>query len=232
MWLHGNPANVWLWRRRQQSFGLVVERLAERSHEFQVIQVGACDGVSADPIHSWIRRFGWKALLIEPQPEAFARLQQAYEGVAGIEMTNVAVAAEPGRLTLFRPKVTSGDDTSSLLTASFRPNPTLASRGQIEEVVVEAVTFDQVLKRSEIDRVDMLQIDVEGMDGELLRLFDFGRYMPSIVHYEHRHLSYGERRQCRLMLQELGYELIVMRHDTGGFLLKSTRVDSSSVVVA
>ena len=38
------------------------------------IQVGANDGVYGDPLRSYVRRFGWKGILVEPQQDVFERL--------------------------------------------------------------------------------------------------------------------------------------------------------------
>jgi hypothetical protein len=44
----------------------------------------------------------------------------------------------------------------------------------------------------DIEYLDLLQIDAEGYDVELLKLFDFERMRPPIVHYEHKKLSAKE----------------------------------------
>ena len=38
------------------------------------INIGANDGVFIDPIYPFIRDFGWRGLMVEPIPEAFAAL--------------------------------------------------------------------------------------------------------------------------------------------------------------
>ncbi|MGH3135686.1 MAG: FkbM family methyltransferase [Gaiellaceae bacterium] len=57
-------------------------------------------------------------------------------------------------------------------------------------VEVVCTTFADVL--AEASYVDLLQIDVEGYDLELLKLFGFGRITPPIVRFEHKHLSAGD----------------------------------------
>src|SRR4051794_28967199 len=49
--------------------------LASRSADpLHIVQVGAFDGASNDPVIDAIRRYDCRALLIEPQPEPFGRL--------------------------------------------------------------------------------------------------------------------------------------------------------------
>src|SRR3954468_10330611 len=42
------------------------------------LQIGANDGVTGDPIRAFVTRYGWHGVCLEPQPEAFARLQATY----------------------------------------------------------------------------------------------------------------------------------------------------------
>src|SRR5687768_133577 len=45
------------------------------------IQIGAYDGVEADPIRSLVLDSdSWQGILVEPQPDAFERLRQNYKG--------------------------------------------------------------------------------------------------------------------------------------------------------
>jgi hypothetical protein len=66
------------------------------------VQVGAFDGRTNDPIHDLVRRHGWRGVLVEPQPEPFARLRETYAGVDGLVLVNAAVAEQRGSMTLWR----------------------------------------------------------------------------------------------------------------------------------
>lgn len=48
-----------------------------------------------------------------------------------------------------------------------------------------------------VDRVDVLQVDVEGYDAEAIRMFPFGRYLPSIVRFGKRRTLAGRPRRSR-----------------------------------
>src|SRR6185369_11776812 len=48
------------------------------------VQIGACDGLSEDPVHDFIRKGVFQALLVEPIPENFARLRESYEGAKNV----------------------------------------------------------------------------------------------------------------------------------------------------
>jgi hypothetical protein len=51
----------------------------------------------------------------------------------------------------------------------------------------------------------VLQIDAEGMDGQLLRWFPFERVRPGVLHYEAAHMSPAEHERIRERLRGHGY---------------------------
>ena len=70
-------------------------------------------------------------------------------------------------------------------------------------------TFDTLLRNAGVDEVDLLQIDAEGYDLELLRLFRVGDRLPAIVNYEHVSLSRAERAAAVALLVQHGYDVAV-----------------------
>jgi hypothetical protein len=70
------------------------------------------------------------------------------------------------------------------------------------------------MRHAEIEHVDVLQVDAEGYDLELLRLFDIPRRLPSIVNYEHVTLSREGRNAAADLLIANGYRLAMSHYDT------------------
>lgn len=69
--------------------------------------------------------------------------------------------------------------------SSLNPDEVLEHSGNIvNEIVVEAVTLDNLLK--EIGKIDILSIDLEGIDDELLISTHFEEYGPRIICAETR----------------------------------------------
>jgi hypothetical protein len=73
-----------------------------RQKEFFFVQVGAFDGSCVDPIHTMVRRYCWKGLLIEPEPRAFAALQATYKGEPNLTLLNAAISDRDGMTTFYR----------------------------------------------------------------------------------------------------------------------------------
>jgi len=45
----------------------------------------------------------------------------------------------------------------------------------------------EVIKYYELKTVDLLQIDTEGFDWNVLKMYDFNYFKPVIIQYEHCH---------------------------------------------
>jgi hypothetical protein len=76
------------------------------------------------------------------------------------------------------------------------------------------LTFRQLCEKHNVSRLDLLHIDAEGADAEILEQVDFRKYQPSVVLYEHNHLSEGDQENVNQMLDRAGYKCVRIRIDT------------------
>ena len=65
----------------------------------------------------------------------------------------------------------------------------------------------------EINKLDLLQIDAEGYDFELLKIFPFSKVTPRIIHFEHLHLNETDRDASLKFLHNLGYYFVLEYFD-------------------
>jgi len=214
--LRRNPLARRAWARRELEFDSLIAQLSAMTPDFFVIQIGACDGLMADPIHAWIQKNHWRGVLVEPQKLEFERLKNTYQNESDrLVLENVAIADTEGTRTLYRVK----DDE---LTADWkRGTASLLHRRDAEGFTAELVpciTLDTLFRRHQVSRVDLLQVDVEGYDFEIIKLIDFKRICPKLIRYEHRHLRPGEKHACKALLKSNGYRIIEMEFDTGAHL--------------
>jgi len=206
------------------SLAMVAEHyLAHHRHEgFFFVQIGAFDGTTNDPIRPLVERHRWNGVLVEPQQEAFSALVSTYSDQPQVRLENVAVGPEPGTMTLYRVDPTApGLPPWAPQLATFRRETLLSHRREIpgieeliQEVRVECVTFDALLERAGSARVDLLQIDAEGFDGEILSSVDLARHRPAIVRYEHKHLDRRTQDTCVERLLDHGYRVAIEPEDT------------------
>jgi FkbM family methyltransferase len=185
------------------------------------VQVGANDGCTHDPLHRLVKSRPCRGILLEPLPPAFKRLRATYGKRGDLTLINAAIAEADGERTLFsvREDAPGPDWTKGL--ASFNEAHILKHDGfiphiadYIEQTKVPCITFDTLFQKIPLPRVDLLQVDTEGYDAEILRLFDIKRRRPRIIQFEHRHLSAVIWNETLSQLIELGYHVAVVEPDT------------------
>lgn len=193
---------------------LCLDKLLSLVPEPYLLQIGANDGRSDDPIHDFVVRHNLRGILLEPQKEAFDALCRTYEG-GRLHLENAAIARVCETRTLYR--VLEDDDG---LAASFSRDRVLAHMRQvkgtgIETETVQCVTFDHLFEKYRAERIDMLFIDAEGFDFEVIKLFDFSQ-PPQLLYYEHAHLK--DRDECAAYVASKGYKLAVSGINTIAWL--------------
>jgi FkbM family methyltransferase len=186
------------------------------------VQVGAYDGSSGDPLHALVRRRGWEGILVEPQPEPFSELLDAYAGQEGLSFRNVAIGPRNELRTLFRISRTGGDlPPWSRQVASFERRSLLRHRREIpqireliEEIEIRCETFDDLLGRDQRRAVDLLVVDAEGFDDQIVHLFlDSGR-AANLMMFEHQHIPRERYDACCDRLVASGYRIALNGPDT------------------
>ncbi len=205
-----------------------LHRFAQASRDVFFVQVGAHTARAGDQLSLYIERDGWRGVLVEPVPALFERLRARYENTPGLVFENVAVAEEDGERSFYQLDEAASevyalaDQLGSLDRAVL-----LSHEDQVPDIEdhlvrieVPCVSFDTLLRRHAIGRIDVLSLDTEGYDGKLLRSFPWHRLRPRLVAYEHDHLEQPERDATEKLLRELGYELSRSRTNTLGELTR------------
>jgi FkbM family methyltransferase len=191
------------------------------------MQVGTFDGVSGDPIYPLIEKHGLQGVLVEPQREAFERLKTNYARFdpAAFVLVNAAIAARDGTAVLYTIKPGSKGPEWLRQIASFDRSvvmkhapvvPDLESFIESEEV--RCMTFTTLFTEVGIHHIDLLQVDAEGYDAEILRLFDIPSRKPAIVRFEHKHLSLADHERSIGALVDVGYRFTICGENTLAYL--------------
>ncbi len=101
-----------------------------------------------------------KLLIIEPEPGAFAQLQQRFGGDARVQLHNVAIGDTTG-VTRFR--VTRDTTGASILPPREEMRDLIGSNWTVEnEIEVAMTTLDRLL--AGLDEVSLLKLDVQGFE--------------------------------------------------------------------
>lgn len=187
-----------------------------RRRPLSLVQIGAFDGVSNDPLVGLLRENVWQAVLVEPQPRPFAALAALYADRPTVQTFNVAIGDRGDVRTLFyldadddlpdwAPQLASFSRAHLANSQKYMPGVSIEDR--LRQIEVPTWTPSMLIDRAGIERIDLLQIDTEGYDYEVLKLFDLKTRLPAIVGYEHQHLSRADRNAAANLLTRLGYQL-------------------------
>lgn len=236
------------------TFDQAVEGYLRAHGQLSFLQIGGYDGVSYDPLRQHILKGHLTGVIVEPVPMHFEKLQALYAGSDLIRVENCAVDRDEGERTMWffsREAIARGTlgqvfggITSFLLPNLLEKGGTLgglyndATRAVltslVESITVPCHTYDTVMARHGLKRIDLLQIDTEGYDYELLKAFDFARHRPAIVHYECQHLQPQDAQAAEELLRGYGYVLSSNQYDTlalRGILIESRETPSADALV-
>ncbi len=200
----------------------VVRRAAHPGFFF--VNVGANDGISNDPIYPFLHEFGWRGIAVEPLEPVFAELQRNYRAFPGVILEQAAIAPEP-RPFYYIPAAAGYERTWTRQVGTLDPRflartidrmrtyefdgPVPAGlEDAVMQVDVPCLTFDALLAKHGVERVDFVNIDAEGIDYELACSIDLARWRPAILCLETADMSETQRADLDARLAAHGYAFL------------------------
>jgi FkbM family methyltransferase len=200
---------------------------------FCFLQIGGNDGFANDPIFRFVKKYGWKGIIAEPQEEVFnTRLKKTYRFEKNVHLENKAVTAETGIKLLYKLAVSNSRWATGLATFNkevmldrIKNNDRIKTRALKEGAILPAkdedyITTEEVHCVSILDlmsqhgftHLDLLQIDTEGYDFEIIKTIDFSKVQPKMISFERHLLSAEDQDACKALLTAQGYTI----QDFGG----------------
>lgn len=189
---------------------LAVARELLRDQNFFFLQIGAFDGVSNDPISPLVNAYKISGIVVEPQKSAFEKLRKNYQEHEQITVVNAAIS-DKNEMKNFYTSI-----NKSIQTASFDRRHLRKHRVPENDIVcynIQCTTIESLLNEHKVHHCSLIQIDAEGYDYEIIKSLDFNKIKPSILHFEHRHLSDKDLNECIHLLASHGYEFVAKRRD-------------------
>ncbi|MBM3169806.1 MAG: FkbM family methyltransferase [Bacteroidetes bacterium] len=194
---------------------------------FTVVQIGANDGITHDPIHKFIKRDDWKGVLLEPQFDVFHEfLTKIYAKNKGIHPLCAAIGEKDGSQPIYKVGFSSMRWATGL--ASFSKEkiekafedgivasnckrfgieiPTDQSQW-ISQEDVQVIAPATLIQSYNLQHIDLLQIDAEGYDLEVIRIFDIPKTRPQAIIFENVGLNATDYAACLHLLEEQNYQL-------------------------
>lgn len=201
---------------------------------FTVIQIGANDGITNDPIHKFIKRDRWKGVLLEPQKAVFDQyLKKIYKKNIGLHPICAAIGREDGIQKIYKIGFCDMRWATGLASFSKEKVEELFENGIVEKNCqkfgiaipsdpekrisyeeVPVISPETLIQKFKIKTIDLLQIDAEGFDLEVIRIFDVPKTIPKAIIFENVNHSEQELEDCFQMLKSNGYSLKKFGRDT------------------
>ena len=154
----------------------IILSLAERKIIISLIQIGANDGVSHDHLHNVIKKFKLESLLLEPIKKYFLILKNSYANFENVKFENSALSINNEILFLYKvnPEYFNKYGTLSSGISTFYKEHLLKHGIKEKHIIQEKVSqisFEELLKKYNINKFDLLVIDTEGYDCYIVNEF-------------------------------------------------------------
>jgi FkbM family methyltransferase len=212
------------WKPNYIDIDHIVSNYSAVNQKIYFIQVGSNDGKMQDPIYKYITKDGWNGILIEPVKYLFEKLKENYKGYENqLHFENVAISKQNGKQKFYSLKKTDNPSVPFWAEGlgSFNKEVILKHKiyiPQIEELLIEqeleTITLANLQTKHNVKGPDVLMIDTEGYDYEILKSYPFDEFKPSLIIYEHRHLSKKDYKESMGYLRGFGYKLYAFECDT------------------
>lgn len=197
---------------------------------FTFIQVGANDGISFDSLYDFVKKRKASGLVIEPINKYFNELVKNYEYNNKITCINEALHPTKKDILIFKVLDNAIQNYPDWVKGIASLNVDHLKKHNIkiediEEEKVKANTFSIIIKNNyKHQNLDYLQIDTEGFDLEVLKMFDFNKFKPSIIKYESVNLSSYDFRESVRLLKSKGYYVFKEMNDNIAVNLSTVRL--------
>jgi FkbM family methyltransferase len=211
-----------------------IDQHAKKIPNLKFMQIGGNDGFVKDPIFRFVKKYGWKGIVVEPQKDVFhKRLKRTYRLEKNVILENVAIAAQSGTKILYKLAISNSRWATGLATFDRKTLEYQIDRNYVDDrakregiklpankkdyIVEEAVpceTIDGLMKKHHFASLDLLQIDTEGFDFEIIKTIDFSKVKPAIISFESEHLSGADREACVALLKSKGYVVTDIGRDS------------------
>lgn len=178
--------------------------------DFTFLQIGANDGKMCDPIFDVVKEFKLKGFCVEPIKDYFDRLKENYADCPSVTCVNTAINTYDGSMTMYKVRADKESEVPEWAKGIASSNPehhqrSLNDKTAIEDVIVDCMTLENLIRTHSIDQLDLLLIDTEGFDYHIVKMVDFNKIQPRMIYFEHN-LYAGV--MTVEQLQELTYSLL------------------------
>lgn len=139
------------------------------------LSLGENDGITFSNVRALAER-GWSGIMVEPDPEAFARLEKLYLEYKGLYTYNYAIGDHNGKKILQKSSsLLKTGDTGLVSTFNASEMERFKKVVQYTPIEVQYYTFKTALNRWSIQKFDMISMDIEGDELKVLPDIDLSQ---------------------------------------------------------
>ena len=149
------------------------------------IEIGSCDFGTLNHFPS---KGGWNGVIVDPIKKYLDNIEKS----DNVRYVNSAISDDRGakKMYVFNDDIVNSDRDFAGMSTMY---PTDSNMKYMDEVMVNSITYKDLLESNNIERVDYLKIDTEGHDMNILKTVIFeGHLRPSIIKIEHKHCDLKE----------------------------------------
>lgn len=222
------------YKPKDGSLAALLDAYSRSNEEVAFIQVGANDGFFHDPLYKFIIRDKWRGVMLEPQTYVFNTfLKKLHKNTPNVCPLNAALDVADGEkiiykiafsksrwatgLTSFRKEVIEEAITSGhVARCAKRYGEKLPEKieAYVAEEKIQCVSVATLCSKYKIQKLNWLQIDAEGYDYEIIKMFNIEKSRPEVIAFEHSHLSTQDRDDCKQHLLKNNYAITYIGENT------------------
>ncbi|GCC52399.1 FkbM family methyltransferase [Chryseotalea sanaruensis] len=218
----------------KDSLAVLIDEFSKKRGKVKFIQIGANDGFYHDPLYKFIKRDAWEGVLLEPQPYVFETfLKRLHKNNPAIHLVNAALDYNDGERKIYRIAFSNSRWATGLSTLDKSVLEKVIASGHIDRLAkrygekipasineyisdepINCMSVDTLMSKYSMTQLDWLQIDAEGYDYEIIKMFNIEKTQPSVIAYESSHLSAEDKSACEAYLIKNGYTLQQIKENT------------------
>jgi FkbM family methyltransferase len=160
-----------------------------------LIQIGANDGLRFDILNQYIKKYKIKSILVEPIKKTFDDLVENYNNYNNVIFENVAISVNNQISHLYKinhskEKKYRSEHFKGIM--SFDKNHLIKHGVKKNDIIkedVQSTSINNLIKKHNLDMVDLLFIDAEGYDVDIIEDFFKTSLLRPIIIFEYLHAS-------------------------------------------
>ena len=223
-----------LYKPKPNTLVSLIDQFSKTKEIVTFLQVGANDGFFHDPLHKFIKKYRWRGVMLEPQKDVYEKyLSKLYQKTEGVIPVNAALDHQDGfkpiyRIAFSKSRWATGltSFNKSVLVESINSGhvarcakryhePLPENKDQyIADEKIECISPATLLQKYNLTTLDWLQIDAEGYDFEIIKMLKIEKSSPTVIVFEHSHLSKEDYTTCTKHLHANNYAVTRINENT------------------